>query len=97
MSKTKRDLLLATTRMIAEYSKPSGAPALGLTLPEGLLNAPRLNETISDEDYAWEIAKIGAMLPDILWRSALLTASVLSIRSLFFQCLHHRLPQLAAL
>ncbi|MEY4689153.1 MAG: hypothetical protein RIR76_3176 [Verrucomicrobiota bacterium] len=65
MSKTKRDLLLATTRMIAEYSKPSGAPALGLTLPEGLLNAPRLNETISDEDYAWEIAKIGAMLPDI--------------------------------
>ncbi|MBM3843707.1 MAG: hypothetical protein FJ397_10695 [Verrucomicrobia bacterium] len=65
MSKTKRDLLLATTRMIAEYSNPSGAPALGLTLPKEILNAPRLNETITDEDYAWEIAKIGAMLPDI--------------------------------
>jgi hypothetical protein len=38
-----------------------------------------------------------AMISDILWRSALLTASVFSIRSLFFQCLHHRLPQLAAL
>ena len=65
MSKTRKNLLMETTRMIVKFANPSAARNLERKMPKSLQDAPSLREPISDEDYAWEIAKIGAMLPDI--------------------------------
>lgn len=65
MPKTKKDLMLETTRMILEFANPAAARDFERKMPKSLRDAPTLRETISDKEYEQEVAKIRANLPGI--------------------------------
>lgn len=66
MSKTQNDLLRETARIILKFVDPSAAPDLEHKLPDWLGLIPCLRETISDEEYERELAKVRDNLPEIV-------------------------------
>jgi hypothetical protein len=66
MSKTQNDLLRETARIILDFVDPNLAHDLEYKLPDWLRLIPSLRETISDEEYERELAKVRDNLPEIV-------------------------------
>ena len=66
MTKTKKDLMLATYRLIFDQTNPAAMEDLKRGVLPSFLQSPSLSEPISDEEFDREVAKIRDNLSGII-------------------------------
>lgn len=67
MPRTKKDLMLETHRIILDSVSPTAMREFERhLLPHLLRNCPTLQETVSDEEFEREVAKIRDNLPGMI-------------------------------
>ena len=81
MTKTKKDLMLATCRLIFDHTNPAAMEEFKRdALPFFLQNCPSLSKPITDDEFDREVAKIRENLPGIIeyLRSRPLPAAIMT-------------------